>query len=81
MVVIRVKGAHVEFRVETNHVREWVIVLLYSAWKWSKIMHYCQIQRNFRDSEYLCKFPVKNNRTDLYSFSRHNLQNFDTNFF
>jgi len=32
-----------------------VVVSLYSGWKLSKIMHYCQIQRNFRDNEYLCK--------------------------
>jgi len=31
------------------------VVLLYSDWKLSKIMHYCQIWRNFWHNEYLCK--------------------------
>ena len=43
-------------------------------------MHYCQIQRNFKDSEYLCKLGKEYLNTLLckfYTFSRQNLQTFD----
>jgi len=43
-------------------------------------MRYFQIQRNFRDSEYLCKLGKEYLNTLLYNFilfSRQNLQTFD----
>jgi len=44
------------------------------------LLTYCQIQRNFRDSEYLCKLGKEYLNTLLckfYPFSRQNLQTFD----
>jgi len=43
-------------------------------------MRYCQIQRYFRDSEYLCKLGNEYLNTLLskfYTFSRQNLQTFN----
>jgi len=45
-------------------------------------MRYCQIQRNFRDSEYLCKLDKEYINTLLCKLSfilssRQNLQTFD----
>jgi len=43
-------------------------------------MHYCQIQRNFRDSEYLCKLGkeyLNHCYASFILFSRQNLQTFE----
>jgi len=43
-------------------------------------MRYCPIQRNFRDSEYLCKLGkeyLKHCYASFVLFSRQNLQTFD----
>ena len=76
MMVIKVKGAYAEFRLDQFCVHVWVI-------NWAKSIHFFIIQNNFRASEYLWKLGKEylNALTcNLCAFSRQNSATFDINY-
>jgi len=83
-MVVKVKVAHSVFRLDQFCVQMTTdatcTFIQVRVKNWAKSMHFCQIQHNFRCSEYLCKVVkeyLDAMKCKFYAFSRQNSATFD----